>query len=333
MGTILGASLKLVRDTKIYFMSLTTRFGLRPCFSRSCASLSGVSKIKRHDSWKARVHPAFLEIAKLWSDFQKSIPPSGASGAKRNAQQLRADVLRNRDELLKRYPELRPGSPSNHVRAASTRFPSDRDAALGFLEWLCWRRTGQSLTALLAEEKAGSLEAHDKVQRVRDDFWRAVHARQSVEPFKGNPDHCELLELGLNLGLKALTAEELADCLDEVCPCGESHDADALKKLRTRICERLDAAHVGNLRTIPRRQRFAIYGAHGLTAKSYNWEAKGIRHVEISRDGERPECLIYPNGDVIAADASRFYQPGGLDRLLEAFGVETPEQLFSMFFL
>lgn len=174
--------------------------------------------------------------------------------------------------------------------------------------------------------------ARNKVQRVRDDFWRAVHARQSVEPFKGNPDHCELLELGLNLGLKALTAEELADCLDEVCPCGESHDADALKKLRTRLCERLDAAHVGNLRTIPRRQRFAIYGAHGLTAKSYNWEAKGIRHVEISRDGERPECLIDPNGNVIVADISPFYQPGGLDRLLEAFGVASPEQLFSMFF-
>ena len=291
-----------------------------------------MSKIKSHDSWKAKVHPAFLKIGKLWSDFHNSVRSSEGNGVTRNVREFRANVLQTRDELLKQYPELTPGWPSNHVRAASNRFLSERDVVLGILEWLCWRRTGQSLTVLLAEEKAGSLEAHDKVHRVRDDFWRAVHARQPVEPFKGNPDHCELLELGLNLGLKALTAEELAECFDELCPCGETHDADALKKLRVRVCKRLDAAYVGNLRTIPRRQRFAAYGAHGLTAKPYNWNAKGIRYVEISRHGERPECLIYPGGLVIAAKTSQFYQPKGFDRLLQAFRVESAAQLFGMFF-
>jgi len=185
---------------------------------------------------------------------------------------------------------------------------------------------------LLAEEKAGSLEAHDKVQRVRNDFWRAMHARQSVEPFKRNPNHCDLLELGLNLGLKALTAEELADCFDEMCPCGEAHDADVLKKLRARVCGRLEAAYVGNLRTIPRRQRFAAYGTDELTAKSYNWVTKGIRYVEISQHGQRPECFVYTGGLVVAAQTSQFYRPEGLDRLVQAFGVETAAQLFGMFF-
>jgi hypothetical protein len=290
-----------------------------------------VSKRKRHKSWEEKVHPAFLEIAKFWSYSQRSLLSSKGNGATKKAQQLRTEVVRLRDDLLKRYPELRLESPSNHVQP-STGILSERQAAFAFLQWLCWRRTGQSLPVLLAEEKAGSREAHDKVQRVRDDFFLAVNAREPLEPFKGNSDHCELLELGLNLGLNTLSAENLADCFDEICPCGKSHDADALKHLRALVVKRLRAAHVGNLRRIPHRQRFAAYGTHGLTAKPYSWDKKGIRYVEISQGEERPECLIYPDGVVIAAQTSQFYQVGGLDRLLAAFGVETSAQLFGMFF-
>jgi hypothetical protein len=49
-----------------------------------------------------------------------------------------------------------------------------------------------------------------------------------------------LLELGLHLGLKLLSAEELADCFDEVCPCGKTHNADALKKQRARVLKDLE---------------------------------------------------------------------------------------------
>jgi len=285
----------------------------------------------KHKSWRETVHPAFLEIAKFWGYSQRSLLTSRGNGAARKAQQLRIEVLRLRDGLLRRYPGLRLQSPSNHVQPSSG-VPSQRQAAFAFLQWLCWRRTGQSPPVLLAEEKAGKREAHDNVQRVRDDFWRAMNAGEPLEPFKGNPDHCELLELGMNLGLRSLSAENLADCFDELCPCGKSHDADALKHLRALVVKRLRAARVGNLRRIPHRQRFAVCGANGLTAKPYSWKAKGIRHVEISQNGERPECLIYPDGLVIAAENSQFYQPGGLDRLLEAFGVESAEQLFDMFF-
>lgn len=286
---------------------------------------------RAHESWKAKVHPALLEIASLWSDFQKSVLSSGPNGATGNAQEFRAKVRRTRDELLKKYPDLRPGSSSNHVLAASKPVLSEQDAAVGALEWLTWRRTGRPLAVLLAEEKAGSLEAHKGMQRVRDDSWRAIHG-ESIESFKGNPIHCELLELGFGLGLNALSAEELADCFDELCPCGESHDADALKKLRARVRVRFQASELEKLSATPQRQRFAVYGAHGLVAKPYNWEAKGIRHVEISQYGKRPECLIYSDGFAIGAKTSELCQPGGLDRLLEAFGVETAAQLFRMFF-
>jgi len=228
----LRKSRQLVRDAKIDFMSCD----LTPSFSISCVRLSCVPKGKGRGSWKAKVHPAFLEIAKLWGDLRR-----GTGG---NSQEFRDKVRRARDELQRKYPELRPGSSSNHVQTASKPSLSEQDAAVGTLEWLCWRRTGQSLAVLVKEEKAGNLEAHKKVQRVRDDYWRATHARQSLEPFKENPDHCELLELGWNLRLRRLSAEELADCFDELCPCGEVHDPDALKKLRARVRKRFDSAYI-----------------------------------------------------------------------------------------
>jgi hypothetical protein len=298
----------------------------------SCDSLSSVKKRERQKSWKEKVHPALPEILLIYKDSQETLSGSGPNQLTQDAQKRRARVLQTREDLLKRYPELQPGSPSNHITAASARFTSQRDNLLGILEWLCWRRFGQPLATLVAEEKAGNLVAHDKVSRLRNELWHLVHGRGSIEPFKGNSRHSEIMELGLNLGLGALTDEELADCFDEFCRCGKEHDPDALKKQRARVRKQLEAARYGSLRAIPSRKRFVAYGAHGMTARAYHWEAKGIRYVQVSLLGKQPECLIYPDGTALAAENSQFYGPEGLDCLLEAFGVESPEQLFSMFF-
>jgi hypothetical protein len=329
---MVNETLATFRDAKIYFVSLTNGFWTTPFSSTSCDSLSGVGKRKRKKSWKEKVHPAFLEIMRIYGDSQENLPHSRPNQLTQNGQKLPARVLQTREDLLNRYPELQPGSPSNHITVASARFTSRRDNLMGILEWLCWRRFGQPLTTLVTEEKAGNLEAHDKVSRLRNDLWHLVHGRGSIEPFKGNSRHSEIIELGLNLGLAKLTDEELADCFDECCGCGKDHDPDALKKQRARVRKQLEVARYETLRAIPSRKRFAAYGADGITAKANNWEAKGIRYLEVSLHGKPPECFIYPDGKAVAVENSQFYSPGGLDRLLAAFGVESQEQLFSMFF-
>jgi hypothetical protein len=298
----------------------------------SCDSLSSVKERERQKSWKDKVHPAFLEILLLYGDSQENLPGSGPSQLNQNGHKPRARVLQTRGDLLKRYPELQPGSPSNHITAASARFSSGRDNLLGILEWLCWRRYGQSLTTLVAEEKAENLEAHNKVSRLRDDLWHLMHGQGSIEPFKGNSRHSEIMELGLNLGLDALTDEELADCFDEFCKCGKDHDPDALKKQRARVRKQLEAARHETLRAIPSRQRFHACGAHGIIAKAYQSAGKRICYVEVSQHGRQPECFIYADGTAVAPENSQFYGNGGLDRVLDAFGVESPQHLFSMFF-
>jgi len=332
MARRISCSFKSVRDAKSYFVSLTNGFWATPFSSMSCDSLSSVEKRGRQKSWKEKVHPAFLEIVRVHRNSQETLSGSAPHQIARHAQKLRAQVSQTREDLLKRYPELRPGSPSNHITAASARFLSQRDILTGILEWLCWRRFGQPLAILVAEDKAGNLEAHNKVRRLRDELWHLVHGRGPIEPFKGNSRHSEIMELGLSLGLDALTDEELADCFDEFCTCGKAHDADALKKQRARVRKQLETARYESLRAIPSRQRFGACGAHGITAKAYHWEAKGIRYVEVSQHGKQPECLIYPDGTAVAVENSQFWGLEGLARLLEAFGVESPEQLFSMFF-
>ena len=56
--------------------------------------------------------------------------------------------------------------------------------------------------------------------------------------------HFGIIVQGLDFGLKKLNEEELAECLDEICPCSRTHSADYLKKLRAqmmRACKSLGA--------------------------------------------------------------------------------------------
>jgi hypothetical protein len=53
--------------------------------------------------------------------------------------------------------------------------------------------------------------------------------------FKTDLDHFDLMVFGTDLGLEPLSDEELAECFDELCPCGKEHYGENLRKLRTRI--------------------------------------------------------------------------------------------------
>ena len=43
------------------------------------------------------------------------------------------------------------------------------------------------------------------------------------------------MQTGLELGFRVLSPAELADCYDEMCNCGKSHDPENMNKLRARV--------------------------------------------------------------------------------------------------
>ena len=128
---------------------------------------------------------------------------------------------------LDAVPELK--SPTNRLL-----YSWSPDSRLNDLEHLHWRRHQEPLHQALARAQADDLDALGRVNRTNSDYlaWRRL---QPVKPFKIDPNHWTLFEIGFDLGLNKLSSEELADCFDAVCPCGRIHDADALKKQRARF--------------------------------------------------------------------------------------------------
>jgi hypothetical protein len=213
--------------------------------------------------------------------------------------------------------------------------PSPEEKLEQVLDWFFFKRNRTPRWLAIEQEKEGDLRAHKQLARAQDEFWRLLNGHGPVPPFKVDQPHTDLLELGLHLGLKVLTAEELAACFDEVCSCGMTHNADALKKQRARVLKDLERSLSQSLQYAsrrPARERFVVYGAEGFIAKGYA-PRDGSRYVEISRLGRGLEYLVEEDTVEGYSPEAEFGFPEVLRRLPAAFFVSDVQQLFQMFFI
>jgi hypothetical protein len=82
--------------------------------------------------------------------------------------------------------------------------------------------------------------AHRKLMAVHRDYWKLITKGPADLKLTFKWDHFSLIIQGLDFGLDQLTPDELADCLDEICPCGLRHFPGYIKKVRTRIKQACD---------------------------------------------------------------------------------------------
>jgi hypothetical protein len=238
-----------------------------------------------------------------------------------------------RRELLSQHPDNAPGTPWQQVMVTGYLPPSPQEKLEQALDWFFLKRNRTPRWLAQEKEKEGDLKAHKQLVRANDEFWSLTNGHGPVAPFKVDQAHSDLLELGLHLGLKVLSSEELADCFDEICACGRSHDADALKKQRSRVLKDLEMALHEGLRYWLRKpswERFEVYGADGFVAKRYS-PRDGSKYVEISRRGKGFECIVQEDGGFVGPKKDTEI----IDVLLQipaAFFMPTSEQLFEMFF-
>lgn len=113
-------------------------------------------------------------------------------------------------------------------------FFSPAHAAVAVAHWLHLRRWRRALRADLTKADAADIPAWRRVSRTIEDYLRLRNGR-APSPIKGNADHLALLLIGRLYGIDGLTAEELAECFDEICLCNRHHSADALKRLRAQL--------------------------------------------------------------------------------------------------
>ncbi len=165
---------------------------------------------------------ASQEIEKLTNTFKHDIVRTGVMAG-----------------ILKR---LDVEGPSN---TSLQKADADRNAILypvnpegsGLFRFLVFLKHGITFRQLIRQvDIEKSEDAHRKLMSVHRDYWRI----QTGEKFgnlklKFSWDHFDLITHGLDFGLNELDEHELADCLDEICPCRLRHSPAYLKKLRMAI--------------------------------------------------------------------------------------------------
>lgn len=108
--------------------------------------------------------------------------------------------------------------------------------------WLAWSKYGKTIMELVAGDKAGDEKSTKQLASVTKDYndWRYGKLDPNKLRSKFDYNHLTVMRCSLDLGIESLTQEELADCFDEVCTCGGTHDGENLRKLRTRITEMMN---------------------------------------------------------------------------------------------
>lgn len=86
---------------------------------------------------------------------------------------------------------------------------------------------------------------YPKLLKVHRAYYRFLLGKASFRDLKlkFHFDHFSIMVQGLDFGLAAINEWELADCFDEICPCGRHrHSSGVLSRFRTEVkqaCERV----------------------------------------------------------------------------------------------
>lgn len=183
----------------------------------------------------------------MYRELVRSIEAMRTKPTPGQVAEIHARALRRIMDLRERFGDLPEGLYST-VHVGSPELPFEeavrqlpRSISKELLEWLCWNRYRRPLWQITLEDAAGDREASKKIERIIADGNRLRYG-EGIASFKSHLDHSALLRMGFPLGLDKLTAEELADCFEAVCPCEIEHTADGLKKQRKRLLADIEAA-------------------------------------------------------------------------------------------
>jgi hypothetical protein len=218
-----------------------------------------VSRPPSDQSWLAKLHPSFPEIAELnrdfeidyreiESDYQRRLKQANITAAQwveirrefiQRGEQL-ADTLTERlADLFRRYPDGPRENPSSiYLDVIASDATEGQEA---FVRYLHWVRRHESLDRAADPETAGDLTAVDAIAREQKDLLRIAHRQGPLRAFQGETIHRQLLGIIIDYEIAPLTSEERADVFDRYCPCGNDHDTETLERENRRLRRELKA--------------------------------------------------------------------------------------------
>ena len=205
---------------------------------------------KREGEWRKKVHPFFVEMMEQYKQ-NEPLSHSPVKEDRDRAQQWARTAEQEFPRKANNVAEEFRSSGKVWYDIVSKILDLDWEDPSGFkhpsdeqfmLSWLSWFKYGKTWRQLQNERNAGSWAASQKILAVLEDHekWKFGRLDPNDMRFKIDRPHFVLMALGLDFGLDKLTANELADCFDALCTCGDpSHDPENVRKLRTRILQSL----------------------------------------------------------------------------------------------
>jgi hypothetical protein len=201
------------------------------------------TRVLKLTNWRAKVHPflvRMLEYNKKVADLLASKNEGDRAEGQRLSDNPPPELIAEAERMHDAIPESERPRHDAHLSIygavdskEGTVIPEDQF----MLGWLAWSKYGRTILELVEGDKAGDEKSSRRLASVTKNYqdWRYGKLDPNQLRSKFDYHHLSTMRMCLDLGIEALTQEELADCFDEVCTCGETHDAENLRKLRTRI--------------------------------------------------------------------------------------------------
>jgi hypothetical protein len=212
------------------------------------------------EGWRARVHPAF---AGYWKSLKKNWALAKIKDQKESESKLQEwagefsvasraldeaiDGIRSpigpkiQSAILKRLDIEGPVFVPPSIPGQEATFYPENPESSPIFRKLVFLKYGITFRDLIWKiDIENNSQAHRQLMAVHRDFWRYKSKGKDFKDLKDlklkfHWDHFEIITHGFDFGIEHLTLYELADCLDEICPCGKKHSPEYLKKLRKSI--------------------------------------------------------------------------------------------------
>lgn len=202
-------------------------------------------KAPERTNWRAKVHPVFvrvLEYNKKVADLLASPNEADRADGQRLSDTLPPELIEEAERLHDAIPESERARHDAHLSIYGAVDSKEGTVISGgqfMMGWLAWNKFGKSIVELVEGDLAGDERSSRQLASVTKDYqdWRYGRLDPNKMRFKFDHYHISFIRMGLDLGIETLTQEELADCLDEFCTCGGAHNAENMRKLRSRLIE------------------------------------------------------------------------------------------------
>ena len=199
-------------------------------------------------NWREKIHPYFIRMLEYNNQVMK-LHKSSNEEDRQEAYRLTREPPPELVEETNRMHDAIPASERPQHDAYLSIFgivdapgggttPEDQ-VALG---WLAFNKFGKSIVELIRGDAAGDEKSSRQLWSVQKAYqdWRYGKLDINKMRFKFDSHHIQIMQAGLELGLRNLSPAELTDCYDEMCNCGKSHDPENIKRLRTRVVKIMD---------------------------------------------------------------------------------------------